>query len=515
MESNIFISFLKLLKVKHTNSFSNQFFNEHPHKYNLFGLSSMLSDYGIENIGLKISNIDDLCLIETPFIAHIKDDFVITEKILDNEIQFIQGNNNIKISKDEFSKIWTGNVLIAERNLNSIEPEYNKHRKTQIFRYLEKISLLFIVSFLFLISFISNKSYIDFGVILLLLLNSIGIYIGYLLVIKQLNIHSNYGDRLCSLFKHSDCNNILESDAAKLFGFFSWSEIGLSYFVTNVLFICFFPSYIPYLAFINILCLPYSFWSIWYQKFKAKQWCPLCLIIIALLWVLFTINLLFGFFLTSTITFFGFIIIGFVYLFFILFSNIILSILSKSLQVESIKYEINNIKINEDVFKSLLKKQPHYEVTKGTSEILLGNPNSKFLITIFTNPHCNPCGRMHKRVNSLIFQNNDICVQYILSSFNKELDISSKYLIGVYQQKNGDAKHIFDEWFDFGKFNKEAFFRKYPIEILNIDIDTEFAKHELWKEKSGLRATPTILVNGYKLPNNFKVEDLRFLSNLN
>ena len=54
MGDNIFTTFLDLLEVKYTDSFSRQYFNEHPHKYNLFGLSSMLSDYGIENVGVKI-----------------------------------------------------------------------------------------------------------------------------------------------------------------------------------------------------------------------------------------------------------------------------------------------------------------------------------------------------------------------------------------------------------------------------------------------------------------------------
>ena len=40
----------------------------------------------------------------------------------------------------------------------------------------------------------------------------------------------------------------------------------------------------PYV--LNIFTLPYSFWSVWYQKAKAKQWCVLCLIIQALLWTL-------------------------------------------------------------------------------------------------------------------------------------------------------------------------------------------------------------------------------------
>ena len=54
---NTFVTLLDLLKVKHTEEFSNRYFNEHPHKYNLFGLSKMLSDYGAENAGSKICGI--------------------------------------------------------------------------------------------------------------------------------------------------------------------------------------------------------------------------------------------------------------------------------------------------------------------------------------------------------------------------------------------------------------------------------------------------------------------------
>jgi len=43
-------------------------------------------------------------------------------------------------------------------------------------------------------------------------------------------------------------------------------------------------------------------------------------------------------------------------------------------------------------------------------------------------------------------------------------------------------------------------------------IEVEFTKHEAWKEKTQLRATPTILVNGYKLPDNYKIEDLRYFT---
>ena len=48
--------------------------------------------------------------------------------------------------------------------------------------------------------------------------------------------------------------------------------------------------------------------------------------------------------------------------------------------------------------------------------------------------------------------------------------------------------------------------------MTNPAIDAEFQKHESWREQTKLRATPTIIVNGYKLPENYKIEDLRYFT---
>ena len=53
-QQNIFVSLLDLLKVSYTESFSNKTFNEHPHKFNLYGLSRILSDYGIRKAATQI-----------------------------------------------------------------------------------------------------------------------------------------------------------------------------------------------------------------------------------------------------------------------------------------------------------------------------------------------------------------------------------------------------------------------------------------------------------------------------
>ena len=494
--------------MKHTKKFTSQFFHEHPHKYNLFGLSSMLSDYGIKNSGIKILDKNEIHSIEVPFIAHTVSDFVIVEKVYENEIQYIERNTRIKNPLDEFYEIWTGYIMIAE-------PEYKTHFQCELFYNLRKIVILFILLFLFIFTFISNKSYFHFGAILLLIISFVGAYVSYLLVLKQLHIQNDYADKLCSIFKYSDCNNILESDASKLFGVSSWSEVGLGYFISNAIIICFLPSFIPCLLIINFFCIPYSIWSIWYQKIKTKQWCPLCLSVMFLLWSVFITGLGFGYTDFSAISFFGLIITGSIYLISVLIINMLISIITRSSNLENILYEINSIKADEDVFATLLKKQLRYEVNKDTSRILLGNPHSRILITVLSNPHCNPCSLMHKRINELLRKNKNICIQYIFSSFSEELDMSNKFLIGKFFQKNGEAKDIYDQWFERGKFNKNEFFKQHSIDINTPDVIKEFESHNQWKEKSGLRATPTILVNGYNLPYNFKIEDLRYFSSMN
>ena len=87
-KKNTLVAFLDLLGVKQTQSFSEQYFNEHPHKYNLFGLSKMLTDYGVENAAISIEDKE-------------------------NDITEIE---------------------------KSIEPDYKKHRKAELIDQLKKIA---------------------------------------------------------------------------------------------------------------------------------------------------------------------------------------------------------------------------------------------------------------------------------------------------------------------------------------------------------------------------------------
>ena len=513
---NVFVSFLHLLNVKHTKDFANKHFREHPHKYNLFGLSKMLSDYGIENKGFKTENKEKAIeILKVPFIAHIGTDFVVVFKITANEVHYIWQGKEVTVSVDEFLKSWSGAVLLAEANEQSIEPDYKENRQKEWLVMLKKLGIVSAMGVLTGLFFIHNSVYDNVGWMLVLAISFVGLYISYLLMQKQLHIRSEYSDKICSLFKQSDCNNVLESKAAKLGNLISWSELGFGYFISNAIIILLVPALFPYLAIINLFTLPYAFWSIWYQKYKAKQWCALCLLVLVVQWAIFAVNLLFGAIQLPVFHITELLLVGIIYFVPPVATNLLAPLISKARKTEQITQEFNALKINENVFEAFLKKQTRYEVNKDTSKIILGNANTEILITILTNPHCAPCSLMHTRVEKLLQDtNHSVAVQYIFSSFNEELESSARFLIAAYlTQPIEKAKAIYNEWFKEGKYKREEFFEKYKCSF-DEQTEAEIQKHTEWKEASQIRATPTVLVNGYALPANYKIEDLKFLTDL-
>ncbi|MDR1883474.1 MAG: thioredoxin domain-containing protein [Prevotella sp.] len=514
---NVFVAFLRLLHVKHTKAFSNKYYNEHPHKYNLFGLSRMLSDYGIGTKGIRATDKENaLQELDVPFVAHTGGDFVVVFKITPEKVYYLWQGKEVVNDITEFLEAWSGAVLLAEADGNSTELGYKENRKKELAVRIQKYLLLFATGLLAGLSCFLNHIGESPGLTFSLIINLTGIYTCWLLVLKQLNIHSEYADKICSLFKQGDCNNVLESKAAKLGGIIGWSEIGLGYFISNTLIILLQPALFSYLVLINICALPYSVWSVWYQKFKAKQWCPLCLTVQLLLCMVFLTNLVFDTVHLPLFQIEDILLTGAVFLIPPLTINLLLPNFSQSRKTERITQEFNALKTAEDVFEAFLKKQTRYDADKHVSKILFGNPESKILITVLTNPHCSPCARMHMRVEQLLREtNNSVCVQYVFSSFNRKLESSARFLIAAYFTYSGEkVKDIYREWFKEGTINREEFFRRHTC-VKNEKTEQELQSHTRWKEETRLRTTPAVLVNGYKLPDNYKIEDLKYFTDLN
>ena len=284
--TSLFSDFLKALGVPHTAEYSDKQFDSMPFP-SLFGLSKLLESYGIHNEAFQLSDKEELNQLTAPFIADTPDGCLIVTDISAQSVKYVTQGNDEEILIDEFKNAWNGIVLIAHPTAQSAEPDYGSHRALEIIDSAKKWVLAAGAAVLFLYLFITNGIYMHWSTVALTLFNIIGLILTFMLVQKTLKIKSKAADEVCGVLQEGGCDSVLQLKASSFFGIFKWSEVGFTYFSVSLLTLLIFPQYIGYLALCNACCLPFTVWSIWYQKFRAKVWCTLCVSVQATLWLLF------------------------------------------------------------------------------------------------------------------------------------------------------------------------------------------------------------------------------------
>lgn len=508
-------NFLDALDISYTKRFTRNLFEEHPHKNNMYGLKKMLDVYGVNTLGVYVEK-KKLSELNFPCILHTHGDFVIGLSCDANTIKFLQHGKETTLTHDVFSKTWTGNALVVQKTTNATEPDYKEHQRDELISFVKAYSIPVMLVLAVIIGLVGNWESINIFEIIRILLSCSGIFVCAMLMEKQLYGESRYGDRVCSLFHHADCSSVLDGPMAKVFGI-SWSEIGLGYFAANILLLVLIPSSSEFVTVINWIAMLYGIWSIYYQWCVAKSWCVLCIIVQTIIWAMgiiaampyFTTPFMFSliYSLQSCIVFTISIVAVHQYA----------SAFTTEKECVHAVQRYRALKANGDVAKALIEKSEYHETTLSDSSIIFGNPNAKIRLTILSNPHCNPCARMHKRVERLLsMKEKEICVQYIFSSFNETLEDSSRYLIYCYISNHIDeALRKLASWYAKDKFDYERILKNNVEHLHTEEIENEMEKHRNWRNRTSITATPTILVNGHILPKEYEVEDLVMIANIN
>lgn len=508
-------NFLDALDISYTKRFTRNLFEEHPHKNNMYGLKKMLDVYGVNTLGVYVEK-KKLSELNFPCILHTHGDFVIGLSCDANTIKFLQHGKETTLTHDVFSKTWTGNALVVQETTDATEPDYKEHQRDELISFVKAYSIPVMLVLAVIIGLVGNWESINIFEIIRILLSCSGIFVCAMLMEKQLYGESRYGDRVCSLFHHADCSSVLDGPMAKVFGI-SWSEIGLGYFAANILLLVLIPSSSEFVTVINWIAMLYGIWSIYYQWRVAKSWCVLCIIVQTIIWAMgiiaampyFTTPFMFSLIcsLQSCIVFTISIVAVHQYA----------SACTTEKECVHAVQRYHALKANGDVAKALIEKSEYHETTLSDSSIIFGNPNAKIRLTILSNPHCNPCARMHKRVERLLsMKEKEICVQYIFSSFNETLEDSSRYLIYCYISNHIDeALRKLASWYAKDKFDYERIFKNNVEHLHTEEIENEMEKHRNWRNRTSITATPTILVNGHILPKEYVLEDLAMIANIN
>jgi len=519
------IQLLKKLHVKITRATIAESIVSHPDYPSILSISDALNSWHVDNavIGIEPEKLKELPL---PFIAFIKTNggaFVAVTNIDNNNIFYLSGTSS-EHSKPltSFIKDFTGFVLLAQANETSGQSGYHEAKRKETIQQL-KVPLVILTGIILIAFAVSNQfassSFLSY--IVLLILKFSGLLVSCLLLWYETDKTNAALQRICSGRK-TYCNAVLNSKASKIWGI-SWSEIGFFYFAGGFLLLLLTAGNysstagLQLVQFINLLALPYTFFSVYYQWRIVKKWCPLCLAIQTILLFEFVAGSVFKPLSFNMFKSFNLSILSTATTSFVL--PVITWLISKPLLYKQQKAKqdfrsLQRIKFNKDIFKMLLEKQKHISEPTESLGITLGNKDATNTLIKVCNPYCGPCARAHAEIEKLLEENDNLKVQIIFTTTNKEDDIKIfpvKHLLAIAEKNNETLTKIaLDDWYMAGKKDYTTFANKYPMngELKMQDKKIDIMKE--WCEKAEIKATPTIFYNGYQLPDVYNIGDLQY-----
>lgn len=550
---------LQLLHVKVTATSINDELQNHPDYPSLLSLSDALAKWNVANVAVRVDkgdkvdevDKDDIEHLPVPFIAYNKTgggSFFVVESCTKGHIRYVNENTGtVTVVKEKFLQEWSGIALLAEANEQSGEKDYTQKRKAEIIRYAR---LPFILAILFLLAAfavagIANEYELKFviGYALLFFLKFIGIIVSIFLLWYEVDKTNPSLQRICSGGAKVNCNAILSSKQAKIFKGLSWSEVGFFYFTGGFLLLLFTaqPPYpiaqltnypINFITFLNLLALPYTIFSIYYQWRIAKQWCVLCISVQVILVLEFitayTTGLLQPFnqpsnqfyqlsqlyqlhhlsqLLTPILAFF----------LPITFWYICKPALYKAAETKTIKRDLSRLKFNAQIFSALMAKQKKITHDTAGLGIVIGNKDAAHTIIKVCNPYCGPCAKAHPAIEALPHETGNVKVQIIFTATADENDSRAKpvkHLLAIAAQQNETlTRQALDDWYLADKKDYDAFAKKYPLDADTLSqpslINAIGMMHE-WCHAEEIEFTPTIFIDGVQMPDVYSVGDLKY-----
>jgi uncharacterized membrane protein len=507
------------LNVNVTKSTIRYTLNKHVDFPSLLSLSDSLDEWGISNAAIRLDNLSQLQELPTPYIApssREKGAYLIVEAINAGKITHYEPVSSLRVTEPiiDFSKHWSGVVLLTEKNEKSGEVEYKANRLKEI---VNNIKLIFVVLSLILIAlFLLNnikKNLTEVGWIWLLT-KSMGSIISLFLVQKYLGINSNFTNSICNLTGKNNCDSVLNSPGGSIGGYISLSEVGLIYFIggfIQIIFACWQPNIFYLVNIIAILALPFIIFSLYYQAVILHKWCFLCLSILAVLaaegvMAIVTITKL-----STSFALYYWLITGF--LIPICLWIILKPTIKEAINVKYLRQKLDKLQTNYNLFDALLKQQDIAPEWLPNSVISFGDPKSKFSITVALNPFCKPCATIFEVLKKLLHGWISLKVNIIIVACDGNKSNTYKLLKHLISLQIEDkAEDALSDWFLAPKKDYLIWASKWPTN-LELISDNEVDQHCIWSKQAQIKATPSVYINGYKLPPQYELENLRPIIN--
>lgn len=506
---------------------------QHPDFPSLSAMSDVLTDFSVPNMATRLTP-DRLTEIPLPALVQLQVDggvFVLVRKV-GNTVEWLHTQRGWQSdSYNDFVHKWTGVALLIAPNDTSGEREYAQNRRRE---WIDSLRIPFIVSMILVclgvmlwsllqkFPFSSNLSY--YG---LLATKLAGTIVSGMLVWYGIDSQNSFLQKVCQFNRRSNCQNILQSPAAKVIEWLSWSEVGLFYFAGSLIaLVGMWTKSEPQLITLHtalftlaFLSLPYTFWSVYYQWRIAREWCVLCLAVQVLLWVDFGLGitaisitnfsdegkplLIYDFSPASVLYLLGtFSVIPALWALF-------KGHLQKSVRYDSLFKEFQKLKFDPNYLEGLMSKQQILPpIFEGMKVMTLGNPNAENSLIMVISPTCATCRHNYLEIKKLLETNDALRVEIILAAGFSDDDIASKVARQVLSLPTDQMRPALDHWFETNGKHYNEWSNKVGGDYRSDNGKKQLQLHVRWLELAGVMTAPTTFLNAVELPKFYQVREL-------
>lgn len=489
---------------------------KHPNFPSLLSFKYILAKVGVESMAMSstIKQLRDE--LPKPVLVHVTTNvelFLLVTGVDSKDVNVLDADGK---SEDmpiaTFEQIWDGVALIFDSSDKVKFKQTFSDYVVSLFQYI-KIPL-FVANILFLIGYLVVGNYSAFSVEnwAFVFVYIIGLVFSLLLLVQNIDQHNTLVRRVCGGKTGGGCSSILNSKAAMFLSIIHWSDVGVLYFSTLLIFSLIFPSASLVIAFwLSFVSFPYVGYSIIYQCFVAHNWCRLCLgVQFALflnlmvgLWVLLVHGL--PIFSISSITPFLLVALSVSMLY-----AIIKPLLLRNHEYKIQRFKCLQLKHTNGVLELLLSGVSKVTSPSSDSAIVLGNVDAANSITMVISPICEPCQQELRVLIPILKNKREVRIEIVFMvdpSANAPDNVLAKKLLAKYVTS---GETFLDELLRYAQYFPSSREELLHDNLLNNSQNLMNGMVE-WCKKNRLWTTPAIFINHRLLPKYYSTDEIDFL----
>lgn len=469
----------------------------HPNFPSLLAITDSLSNCNIKNIAANVP-YEYLDKLPDSFLVELKGKNKVFHFLEKNKINItiIDEKNNSKIiTRNELENLWTGVVLIIERNEDI---QKNKSSNSIILT-----TLLLVIGFIIIYA---NK----FSIIesIFLLLSLIGIFITIEIVKTYFQENHITESKFCNLKKKFSCNETIKSNKYVFSKYIEFVDLPVIFFASTFFGLLFSLITINTTGLISSFSIPIIAYSFYVQKKILKKWCVLCLLISL---ILITNSLLFLIFQIS----FKFLVLKEI-VWFMVITGVWIFIKKQMLTNKESKSKINSLlrfKRNEDVFNAVSLNIIDNEGLKELPKFTIGNTDSQNILTLFLSPSCPHCHTVFKEALVVLEKHSEkvkleIAYNLNINNINNPyLDIPKITMQLVNNKK--DYVQALKDW-HINQLDIEVWKSKWLQDKEFSAENEQLEKQFQWCSKNEFNYAPVKIFNGKILSKHYEINELLY-----